>query len=224
MPIRTLTIACLIVLAAVLLVSCSTTGELSQEQCQAGKWNERGYQDGMDGQDQSQLTTYAEVCAKYDVVPDSAAYMSAREEGLRRYCTPGGGFQAGQSGRAYAWVCPAATETTFLSAYEDGLLLFSAQQAEAGAYGTVNMLRGRVQNGESALAAKQGELSRADLTDDQRQTIRSEIEWIRRDISSAAVEISPAEEDLRLASDEANRVRRIMQVRYVRQDNQDRGF
>jgi hypothetical protein len=46
------------------------------------------------------------ACAKYSVTPDEPAYFSARNEGLRQYCTPEHGFEVGQAGGPYENVCP----------------------------------------------------------------------------------------------------------------------
>ena len=66
------------------LAGCST---MSKDQCLAGAWGEKGYADGAAGYPMTRLDDHARACAKYQVAPNPAAYGSAREDGLRSYCT-----------------------------------------------------------------------------------------------------------------------------------------
>lgn len=80
--------------AAALLSSCTT---MSKDECLAGAWGERGYADGASGYPMTRLDDHAKACAKFQIAPNPAAYGSAREDGLRTYCT----FQRGwEEGRA----------------------------------------------------------------------------------------------------------------------------
>jgi len=81
MLIRTMVLGAMTGAAALALGSCAT---MSEDQCLAGAWGERGYKDGLEGLAQTRLNDHAEACAKYGVVPETDVYMSAREDGLLR--------------------------------------------------------------------------------------------------------------------------------------------
>lgn len=186
------------------LASCAT---LSKEQCLAGDWSGQGYSDGAAGLSMSRLDEHAEACAKHGVTPDAAAYADGRDQGLVRYCTPASGFRSGRTGSGYGGVCPAWLERDFLPAYQDGQLVYAAQQALDAARGRVDSLGGRLEELDDKITAKQAELRAEGLTDAQRDQIRNRIQEIRR-------ERADAERDWRRAQDEIDDAER--DVRDVR--------
>lgn len=53
--------------------------------------------------------------------PGQGTYLKGRHmEGVRAYCAPGNGINAGSSGKKYQGVCPAELEKTFLPEYKKG--------------------------------------------------------------------------------------------------------
>ena len=83
--------------AAALLSSCTT---MSKDECLAGAWGEKGYADGASGYPMTRLDDHAKACAKFQIAPNPAAYGSAREDGLRTYCTFRRGWEEGRAGNA----------------------------------------------------------------------------------------------------------------------------
>lgn len=211
MLIRTLILAAVAGVATLALGSCAT---MSEDQCLAGAWGERGYQDGLEGLAQTRLQTHAEACAKYGVVPETEVYLSAREDGLRSYCTPNGGFQAGRLGRSYAGVCPADAEAEFVPAFEDGRRVYAVEQAVSSAESELSSAVARIEDREDKLEAKRNELGQEGLTDEQRRKIRERIEEVRGEIRDARRRAREAEDALRYARDEADRLRFLIGSRY----------
>lgn len=211
MLIRTLVLAGVASVATLALSSCAT---MSEDQCLAGAWGERGYKDGLEGLAQTRLNDHAEACAKYGVVPETEVYMSAREDGLRSYCTPSGGFQAGRAGRSYAGVCPAAVEADFVPAFEDGRRIYAVEQAVSSAETDLSSAIARIEDREDKLEAKRNELDQEGLTDEQRRKIRERIEEVRGEIRDARRRAREAEDALRYARDEADRLRFSIGGRY----------
>ncbi|MGV9008652.1 DUF2799 domain-containing protein [Brevundimonas sp.] len=211
MVIRTLILAGVAGAATLALGSCAT---MSEDQCLAGAWGERGYKDGLEGLVQTRLADHAEACAKYGVVPETEIYMSAREDGLRSYCTLSGGFQAGRQGRSYAGVCPAFAEEDFIPAYEDGRRVYAVEQAIASAETNLSSAVAYIDDREDKLEAKRDELGQEGLTDEQRQKIRERIEEVRGEIRDARRRARDAEDALRYARDEADRLRFSIGSRY----------
>jgi hypothetical protein len=92
-----------VVLAALALGGCAT---LSERDCRQGNWSDIGFEDGRAGHAESRFSEHIQACAKYGITPDQSAYFRARDEGLRRYCTPENGFEVGKAGGSYENVCP----------------------------------------------------------------------------------------------------------------------
>lgn len=187
------------------LGSCAT---MSEDQCLAGDWGRQGYADGRSGQPVSRLDAHSEACAKYSVVPDARSYYSAREDGLREYCTPQRGFQVGREGNSYADVCPPQLEADFLPAYRDGQVVYAAEQALSSARSSVESLGSRAEDLDEKIRAKRAEAQARGLTDEQRDRIRDRIAEIRREREGVI-------RDWRRAQDEVDDAeRRVRDVHY----------
>jgi Spy/CpxP family protein refolding chaperone len=202
---RTLIIIAAATASVLTLGSCAT---MSEDECLAGDWGRQGYADGRSGQPTSRLDAHTEACAKYGVVPDARSYYSAREDGLREYCTPARGFQVGREGSSYAGVCPPALEADFLPAYHDGQIVHAAEQALSSARSSVSSLGARAEDLDQKIAAKRTELRAEGLTDAQRDQIRARIDEIRREREGVL-------RDWRRAQDEVDDAeRRVRDVHY----------
>ena len=187
------------------LGSCAT---MSEDQCLAGDWGQQGYADGRSGQTVSRLEAHTEACAKYGVIPDARSYYSAREDGLREYCTPARGFQVGREGSSYADVCPPQLEEAFLPAYRDGQVVYAAEQALSSARSSVSSLGARAEALDDKIRAKRAEMRADGLTDEQREQIRDRIGEIRREREGVL-------HDWRRAQDEVDDAeRRVRDVHY----------
>ena len=194
-----------------LLAGCTT---MTKDQCLAGAWGEKGYQDGLAGYPASHLNDHVEACAKYGAAPDSRSYLSAREESLRTYCTWENGFQQGRQGNIYAGVCLPAEEATFVPAFEDGRRIHAAEQAVSWAQSALNSAINRIGDREDKLEAKERELRQPGLTDEERQRVRDRIREVRGEIHDARRNARRAEDDLRQAESEARAVRSLIGSRY----------
>ena len=105
--------AAVAVTGVALLAGCTT---MSKDQCLAGAWGEKGYQDGVSGYRTSRLDDHAQACAKFGVAANPSAYLSAREDGLRTYCTWENGFRQGRQGASYGGVCSPAAAISAIAA------------------------------------------------------------------------------------------------------------
>ena len=121
-PIRLLLTA--IGLGTLGLGGCAT---LSESQCIASDWETVGYRDGANGTPSSQLLKHQNACVKHGVVPEREAYLAGWEKGVRQFCQPENAFAAGESGHAYANVCPSELQGSFHAAYQEGRQLYLAQ-------------------------------------------------------------------------------------------------
>ncbi|WP_043320730.1 DUF2799 domain-containing protein [Microbulbifer sp. HZ11] len=104
---------------------------ISENECQAGLWYERGIEDGARGRSQATVYQIAQKCHEYGVRTDTTAWMRGHEEGVEQYCTPENGFVVGRRGRDYEGVCTGPTADLFLANYERGLAVYQAEQQYA---------------------------------------------------------------------------------------------
>ncbi|WP_426023838.1 DUF2799 domain-containing protein [Brevundimonas sp. PWP3-1b1] len=200
-----------VVAVAALLGSCTT---MSKDQCLAGAWGEKGYADGTSGYPMTRLDDHAKACAKYQVAPNPAAYGSAREDGLRTYCTLERGWAEGRAGNTYYGVCRPEEEQAFVPAYQDGLRLHEVEDAFEAAQGALSSAEARIENREDKLEAKQNELRGEGLTDEQRDRIRDRIQDVRGEIRDARRNARDARDALDQAEWDVRRVRRELSGRY----------
>jgi hypothetical protein len=199
-----------LITASTLLGSCAT---MSAEECVAGDWSGRGFSDGAAGYAQSRLGEHAEACSKHGIAPDDAAYRSGWAQGVLRYCTLPNGFAQGRSGAAYNGVCPADLERDFVPAYQDGQVVYAAEQALSTARSSVDSLGGRLAELDDKIEAKQRELRADGLTDEQRDQIRGRIQEIRREREDTQRDWRRAQREL----DDADSNARDVRYRYQRQ-------
>lgn len=203
--------AAVAVTGVALLTGCAT---MNEDQCLVGDWGGQGWRDGAAGLQTSRLEDHAKACAKYGVAPNMSAYLSARDDGLRTYCTWQNGFRQGREGAGYAGVCSPGEERGFLPAYEDGRRIHLAEEAVSSAESALSSAVSRIDNREEKLEAKQRELRQSGLTEEQRQRIRDRIREVRDEIQSARRDAREAEEALRYAEVEARAVNRALGGRY----------
>ena len=208
---RRMVIAGGLVAAAALLGSCTT---MSKDECLAGAWGEKGYADGAAGYPMTRLDEHAQACARYQVEPNPAAYESAREDGLRSYCTFERGWSEGRSGNSYYGVCRPEEEAAFLPAYRDGLQLHAVEAAVESAESALNSATARIGDRQEKLDAKQRELRGEGLTDEEKERIRDRIQEVRGEIRDARRNAREAREALDRAEWDLHRVRRELVGRY----------
>lgn len=197
--------------AAALLGSCAT---MSEDQCLAGDWGGKGYQDGLNGRVPERLDDHAKACAKFGVTPNPAAYYSARDQGLRTYCRWDNGFRVGRNGSTYNGVCTPDEERNFLPAYEDGVRVYQAERVLSDAESNVRSAVSRIRDRENKLEAKERELRQEDLSQEERERIRARIRDLRIELRDARRELRMAEDEYRAVEYEARMIIRSVGGRY----------
>ncbi|WP_420470819.1 DUF2799 domain-containing protein [Brevundimonas sp. FT23042] len=206
---RIIWIGMALVVAGASLGSCAT---MSAEECMAGDWGGRGFSDGAAGYAQSRLGEHAEACSKHGITPDDSAYRAGWAQGVLRYCTLPNGFAQGRSGAAYNGVCPRDLERDFLPAYQDGQVVYAAEQAVSTARSSINSHGARLEELDDKITAKQRELRQDGLTDEQRNQIRNRIQEIRREREDTERDWRRAQREL----DDAERNARDVRYRFQR--------
>lgn len=118
-------------LAVLIFTLCTLSGcaVMDKQECESADWYLLGLGDGNSGKPLAQLTERNEACASYGFSANRGEYLRGRLDGLRTYCTPQKGYQAGVGGSHYHGVCNAQSEPTFLVAYRQGKALYEKKRA-----------------------------------------------------------------------------------------------
>ena len=191
-----------VLIAAAALGSCAT---MNEEQCLAGDWSGQGYSDGAAGHGWGRLQEHRKACEKHGVVPDEAAYYEGHGRGIRTYCRPARGYRVGKDGGGYSQgFCPADLEPDFMTAYADGRLVYAADQRVTEIQNRVNEAYSRARSLESEINSEEARLSSSELTDEERQTIRSRIRRLRDDRERELYDARDLERDVTDAQREAD--------------------
>ena len=196
------------------LAALSGCATMSEDQCLAGDWDQQGYTDGYAGYSESRLEDHAKACAKYGVVPNSAAYFSAREDGLRGYCVPERGFAEAVRGNSYAGVCRGPMEGAFLAAFSDGQEVYRAEQAVSEARSRIDSLGARAEEIDEKIAYFEGQARDRDLSEEAREAARARARELRREREDTIREWRRAQDELDDAERRARDVRYYFQGRY----------
>lgn len=115
----------LLIMLPALLAGCAV---VSENECRAGLWYERGLQDGARGRGQGLVYQIAQECQEYGVRVDSEAWLRGHEEGVEQFCTPENGYYQGRRGNSYEGVCTGPTADLFMAEYQRGLVAYRVEQ------------------------------------------------------------------------------------------------
>lgn len=154
---------------------------ISEDECQAGLWFERGIEDGARGRSQATVYEIAQKCHEYNVRVDTEAWMRGHEEGVEQYCTPENGFVQGRNGRDYQGVCTGPTADLFMANYQQGLAVYQAEQqylAMANRYDKLDREYYRL----SAMLD-------SDLSEEESRSVRRQMRSVRRDMRRLEVDM-----------------------------------
>ncbi len=88
-----------------LFFALGACASLSEDACRSGNWQAIGYNDGANGRSQSYINEHREACVEYGIAPDQTAWLRARLEGLKQYCTRPNAYQIGRRGSDLNAVC-----------------------------------------------------------------------------------------------------------------------
>lgn len=175
-----------------LLTSCAS---LSPEECLAADWRAIGYEDGLVGS-AGRLAAHRKACAKVSVTPDLDEYERGRTEGVRRFCIPTNGFEAGRQGRQYEGVCPSDLESAFLEAFEDGRALYALEQIVDDIEDRIDDIERDIEQDEDAIRDLERELVDNPGDANNRQRLVDDIRRKSRDTEAHRIELVVLNRDL----------------------------
>ncbi len=202
-PMTAMAPAACILGAAMLLSGCAS---LSEAECVSGDWYTIGYEDGAEGHPPGRIGEHRQACADYGVRPDLEEYTQGHERGMRFFCQPRNGFEAGSEGKDYKGGCPFDLEGLFLAAYEDGLQLHYLKEEVERVEARIYDLERDLRDIDDKIRKKQDQLDesydadprndnwgvRADIQDlrYERDRIRDELSMVRQDLYDARSRVS----------------------------------
>lgn len=163
----------LALLAVVLLAGCASG--LGKDECVTADWRMIGYEDGLHGYPADRIGFHRASCAKYQVVPNLAAYSDGRDRGLVEYCQPKNGFRVGLNGGGYANVCSGAVETAFVDSYRYGRQIHDARAELSNTQSRLRGARNGLSQTEAAMASATTELVLTTTTVDRRAYLATEL-------------------------------------------------
>jgi hypothetical protein len=111
--------------ALLLLSGCAT---MNEDECRSADWYSVGFEDGAHGRSINYIGNHREACAEYGISPQAGRYQDGWNEGIRRYCTPRNGYEAGMRGRSRSTQCPADLAREFRVAYQYGYRIYLLQR------------------------------------------------------------------------------------------------
>ncbi len=107
---------------------------------------------------------YKSVCP-LQLEPD---FRAGYNKGMQFFCSEQKGFELGRQGQAYRYVCPPEFEPDFRAGYEKGRELYRYESK-------ISALQKQLKNIERKIDKKEKQLYAANLSDEQRNKIRSEL-------------------------------------------------
>ncbi|MGB5537430.1 MAG: DUF2799 domain-containing protein [Thiogranum sp.] len=179
---------------AVLASGCASG--LSRDECNTADWRTIGYEDGVQGRSETRIGGHRKACAKHGVGLNLETYRSGWDEGVRRYCQAGNGYNQGRRGKSYSGVCPAQMEADFLQAYRAGRELYDL---EAGVQRTARKLRHkrkRLSAIEVDMRDTGIELVTTGVTTERRVILLDELRKLEQERSATKAQIPSLEAEL----------------------------
>lgn len=169
-------VAAIVVITAVIgLSSCAT---ISEEQCLAGNWEDRGYKDGINGVSRDRIVDYVDTCSTHGAQVDRISYLKSYEKGLTYYCVPEKGYALGRGGSSYNSVCTGPQAEGFRLAYDEGRFEYDVETEH-------KRLIKALEQTEEALDDVRIRLRNPDLLDNEYRRLsekRDRLEEARQDI------------------------------------------
>ena len=169
-----------------LLASCVA---LSEDECRYMNWEARGVMDGVRGIPASKVNEYDDRCARYGVTVDEVAYETGRVQGVASYCTKSNGYAVAMKGRRYQFSCTASNESMFLSGYRPGRKLYLAWHHVREGRNSLYSSEITIKNGERRINTLLNELSNQQLTEQEKQEHRNDLDKTRESVQRAHEQI-----------------------------------
>ena len=196
---------------ALLVSGCAS---LSESQCVASDWETVGYRDGLAGKQSTQLLNHQNACVKHGTVPDRDAYLAGWEDGVRQYCQPSNGFNAGEAGRSFPNVCPDDLQDAYYEAYQEGRRLYMAQAEIDGLNRQIAQKEYRINQLAAELTSAEAELIADETTALQRVRLLDQTKDLAAEQGELEAEIQQLRVDVALKGERLRSLRQTLAYAY----------
>ncbi len=207
-PIQALT------LAALSLLLISGCASLSESQCVAGDWETVGYRDGLAGKQSTQILSHQNACVKHGTVPDRTAYLAGWEDGVRQFCQPDNGFNAGEAGRSFASICPNDLQDAYYAAYQEGRRLYLAKAEIDGLNRQIAQKEYRIKQLAAEIAGVEAELVADETNALQRVRLLDRTKALAAEQGELEAEIQQLRVDVALKGERLKSLRQTLAYAY----------
>lgn len=188
---------------ALALQGCSSTS-MSKNECVTADWYAIGYESGIRGQREAQISKHRKACAEHGVTPNLARFLEGRDVGLQRYCEPRNGYRLGRNGTDYDGICPQRLDGEFTNAYRAGRELYDTEQ-------NINRYGRRIRSSQSDLNALNDDLTRKQSEIIAPATLPARRALLLAEIIEVRDKIKNVELDIRDAQLARDREREVLQ-------------
>lgn len=168
-----------LIAAAALALGLQGCASMSKNECVSADWYAIGYESGVAGQRDTQLSKYRKSCADHGVTPDLARYLEGRDVGLQRYCEPRNGYRLGRAGYGNSGICPQRLAGEFTRAHSAGRELYDTEQNIHRLGRHINARQAEIKTLNEDLAYKQAALIAVGTLPAQRALLLVEVVELR---------------------------------------------
>jgi len=172
--------------ALVLVSGCASVG-LSQADCAAMDWQQVGLEDGQTGAGPFESNELQQQCSEIGAPVDSDEYQTGFAQGVRSFCQPDNGFDAGVSGYQYSGICPAELAGGFIQQYNIGIQfhyihrdISAIESAISGNQDSIDKLTRGIATNEIKLADDELDVREQVVLEQEIQSMESQIEEFQR--------------------------------------------
>lgn len=169
-----------------MLTACAS---MSANECEFSDWYTIGFEDGSRGLTSDAVSGRRKACARHGFGIDFASYQEGREAGLKEFCQPQRGFDAGSAGQRYRGVCPSDLEPAFLDAYEEGAQLHTLRAAVAQVDSQINSRERELERLHEDIAEYEALLIADDTTTEDRVRVLADLKRSNEQVGQVDTEI-----------------------------------
>lgn len=179
------------ILLVILLFFLTGCASLSESECRNADWRIIGFEDGAGGRPETNIGRHRTACAKHGVTPDFSTYQKGYSEGIKQYCTPSKGYDAGEKGGYYNGVCSQnpALESQFLKGFEYGRTLHTANSDSKNISSEIQSKKKKIEKIQDEVSRQERLLISDNSTKGQRSILLNEIKESQMKIGELELEI-----------------------------------
>ena len=185
--------------ALLLLAGCAT---MNEDECRSADWYTVGFEDGAHGRAINYIGNHREACAEYGISPRADRYQDGWNEGIRRYCTPRNGYQAGMRGASRSAQCPADLARDFDIAYHYGYRIYLLNRELSAIDHDMRAAQNELEQVKQALAQVEKQLLGSGYGDHEQERLNARLRQLYRQEADIEAQLAALDRAKRRTPDE----------------------